>query len=624
MTPATRRLLPSGLLLAAIILLCVAAPLLPLHDPIRMNVATRLALPSAAHWLGQDEFGRDVLARLLWGGRVSLAVAFSATSVACLIGVTLGLVGGYFRGLSELVTVRLVDIVLCFPPLLLALLVVTLLGPGSDTLVLVLSILFIPGLARVTFGEVLTARTLDYVEASRALGATATRVLVRTILPNVAGPILVQYSLTLASALLLESGLSFLGLGVVPPAPSWGLMIRGARAAMEHNKLLLLVPCAALVLLILSINLFCDGLRDVFDPRGAALSRGAARRAADLLAPGLLPRPDPPPPPPDTLLSVENLSVRIATPRGAITAVDDVSFTLAPRETLAVVGESGSGKSMTGLALMGLLPRPAARITDGRIWLAGREGGRTDLAALDDDALRGLRGRELAMIFQEPMTALNPVHRIGDQIAEGLQAHGIARGRAARQRGIDLLREVGVADPERRIDAFPHELSGGMRQRAMIAVALACNPRLLIADEPTTALDVTVQAQVLDLLATLQREHALGLVFITHNLAVVAEIADRVLVMYAGQVVEEAPAAKLFARPLHPYTRALLESIPRAGHPPSPIPGVVPNPLAWPRGCRFAPRCAFAAPACEALPPALSRAAPDRATRCIRHAELPA
>jgi peptide/nickel transport system permease protein len=321
---------------------------------------------------------------------------------------------------------------------------------------------------------------------------------------------------------------------------------------------------------------------------------------------------------------VENLSVRIATPRGAITAVDDVSFTLAPRETLAVVGESGSGKSMTGLALMGLLPRPAARITDGRIWLAGREGGRTDLAALDDDALRGLRGRELAMIFQEPMTALNPVHRIGDQIAEGLQAHGIARGRAARQRGIDLLREVGVADPERRIDAFPHELSGGMRQRAMIAVALACNPRLLIADEPTTALDVTVQAQVLDLLATLQREHALGLVFITHNLAVVAEIADRVLVMYAGQVVEEAPAAKLFARPLHPYTRALLESIPRAGHPPSPIPGVVPNPLAWPRGCRFAPRCAFAAPACEALPPALSRAAPDRATRCIRHAELPA
>ncbi|MCC7283934.1 MAG: dipeptide/oligopeptide/nickel ABC transporter permease/ATP-binding protein [Acetobacteraceae bacterium] len=619
-----RRLLPSGSLLGVIILLCVAAPVLPLHDPIRMNVAGRLALPSAAYWLGQDEFGRDVFARLLWGGRVSLAVSFVSTSIACIAGVFLGLVGGYFRGLSELVTVRLVDVVLCFPPLLLALLVVTLLGPGSETLVLVLSILFIPGFARVTFGEVLTARTLDYVEASRALGASASRILLRTILPNVAGPILVQFSLTLAAALLLESGLSFLGLGVVPPAPSWGLMIRGARAAMEHNKLLLLVPCAALVLLILAINLFCDGLRDVFDPRGAALSRGAARRAADLLLPGLLGRGEPPPVPPDTLLSVQDLTVRIATPRGAITAVDGVGFDLAPGETLAVVGESGSGKSMTGLALLGLLPRPAARITAGQVWLQGRDGGREDLAALDADALRAMRGRELAMIFQEPMTALNPVYRIGTQISEALEAHGIARGRAARSRGIDLLRHVGVADPERRIDAFPHELSGGMRQRAMIALALACNPRVLIADEPTTALDVTVQAQVLDLLAALQDEHRLGLIFITHNLAVVAEIADRVLVMYAGQVVEEAPAAKLFARPLHPYTRALLESIPRAGQAPAPIPGMVPNPHDLPRGCRFAPRCAFAITACTEAPPPFARPAPDHASRCIRHAELPA
>jgi peptide/nickel transport system permease protein len=256
--------------------------------------------------------------------------------------------------------------------------------------------------------------------------------------------------------------------------------------------------------------------------------------------------------------------------------------------------------------------------------LAGREGGRVDLATLDDESMRRLRGRELAMIFQEPMTALNPVYRIGTQIGEALAAHGIARGSAARKRGIELLRHVGVAAPERRIDAFPHELSGGMRQRAMIALALACNPRVLIADEPTTALDVTVQAQVLDLLANLQREHALGLVFITHNLAVVAEIADRVLVMYAGQVVEEAPAADLFARPLHPYTRALLASIPRAGHAPAPIPGVVPSPLAWPTGCRFAARCDFAAEACRAAPPPLVRPEPRHATRCIRHAELPA
>ena len=624
MSAAAGRLLPSGLVLASIIVACAAAPFLHLDDPIRMEVAGRLALPSAAHWLGQDEFGRDVLSRLLWGGRVSLAVSFTATTLACAVGVALGLVGGYFRGASELVTVRLVDIVLCFPPLLLALLVVTLLGPGSETLVLVLSILFIPGFARVTFGEVLTARTLDYVEASRALGARPSRVMLRTVLPNVAGPILVQYSLTLAAALLLESGLSFLGLGVVPPDPSWGLMIRGARSAMEHNKLLLLIPCAALVLLILCINLFCDGLRDLFDPRGAALNRSAARRAAGMLLPGLLARPAPPIPPPDTLLVVRGLTVRIATPGGPITAVESLDLDLAPGETLAVVGESGSGKSMTGLALMGLLPRPAAQLAAGSILLAGREGGQLDLARLDAGAMRAQRGRELAMIFQEPMTALNPVYRIGTQIAEALAAHGIARGPAARRRGIDLLRHVGVADPARRIDAFPHELSGGMRQRAMIALALACNPRVLIADEPTTALDVTVQAQVLELLAGLQREHRLGLIFITHNLAVVAEIADRVLVMYAGQVVEEAPAAALFTRPLHPYTRALLDSIPRADHAPAPIPGMVPGPHAWPSGCRFADRCGLAIAACRAAPPPIVRPAPGRATRCIRHAELAA
>ena len=249
-----------------ILLVAVLAPVLAPHDPVRMDVSHRLARPSAGHALGQDEYGRDVLSRLIWGARVSLTVAIGSALIAGGIGVTIGLFGGYFRGAVELFTVRVTDVVLSFPPILLALLVVTLLGPGAATLTLVLSILYVPGYARVTYGEVLSARAHEYVEAARSAGAGTPRILARTILPNVAGPILVQFSLTVASAMVVESGLSFLGLGVVPPAPSWGLMIRGARGTMEHNWLLLLWPCLALVLAILAVNRLCDALRDVFDP----------------------------------------------------------------------------------------------------------------------------------------------------------------------------------------------------------------------------------------------------------------------------------------------------------------------------------------------------------------------
>jgi peptide/nickel transport system permease protein len=252
---------------AAILLIAALAPQLAPHDPVRMDVAHRLARPTAAHLLGQDEYGRDVLSRLIWGARVSLTVAISSALIAGAAGVAIGLIGGYFGGIAEFFSVRLSDVILSFPPIVLALLVVTLLGPGVGTLTLVLSILYIPGYARVTYGEVLSARALDYVEAARAVGAGAPRILVRTVLPNIAGPILVQLSLTVASAIVIESGLSFLGLGVVPPTPSWGLMIRGARGTMEHNWTLLLWPCLALVVGILAVNRLCDTLRDVFDPR---------------------------------------------------------------------------------------------------------------------------------------------------------------------------------------------------------------------------------------------------------------------------------------------------------------------------------------------------------------------
>ncbi|MDP3258371.1 MAG: ABC transporter permease [Bosea sp. (in: a-proteobacteria)] len=260
--------LPGGFV-ALIALAALCAPLFPLPDPIRQDVANRLAGPMAGSWLGRDEFGRDVLSRLLWGARTSLSVAFASALTAGAIGVLLGLIGGWGKGAAAFLSVRSMDIVLCFPPILLALLVVTLLGPGAATLILVLSVLYLPGFARVTHAEVLAVKSRDYVEATRALGARPAYLLLRTVLPNIAGPILVQLSLAVAAAVVLESGLSFLGLGVVPPAPSWGLMIRGARATMEQAPLLLVWPCAALTLTILAMNLLCDGLRDALDPRTA-------------------------------------------------------------------------------------------------------------------------------------------------------------------------------------------------------------------------------------------------------------------------------------------------------------------------------------------------------------------
>jgi peptide/nickel transport system permease protein len=588
--------------IACVVVVALLVPILPLADPLHIDVAHQLARPSASHLLGQDEYGRDVLSRLLWGARITLAVSLAASLLACIGGVVLGLVGGTLRGVAELLMVRSMDVVLCFPPLLLALLVVTLFGPGASTLIPVLAVLYLPGFTRVVYAGVLSLRTADFVQAIRVLGGGPLRIMCRTILPNVAGPVMVQLSLTAASAIVLESGLSFLGLGVVPPAASWGLMIGAARATMVQAPLLLLWPCLALVFTIFAMNLLCDAVRDAMEPHAAP-----PRRLRDRLLPGLFQ------PAPTLLLDISDLVVEI----GAVRPVRGASLSIAPGETLAVVGESGSGKSLTGLAAIGLLP-DIARVAEGSIALAGQ-----DVRRATPAALRRLRGAAVGMVFQDALGSLNPVHTVGAQIMEAIVAHRPMPRAAARREAVRLLEEVGIADPERRVSAYPHEMSGGMRQRAMIALAIANRPRLLIADEPTTALDVTIQAQVLDLLARLRRERAMAMLFITHNLPVVAEIADRVAVMYAGAIVEEGPARDVLARPLHPYTRALLDSVPGLdGSLPAPIPGTVPMAGALPPGCLFAPRCGHAEPDCDAIAPILVTPMPSRRTSCRRWKEL--
>ncbi|MCB9945747.1 MAG: dipeptide/oligopeptide/nickel ABC transporter permease/ATP-binding protein [Geminicoccaceae bacterium] len=610
-------LLLPGLSLLALLVLAYGAPWIAPHDPIAMDVAGRLKPPSADHWLGQDEYGRDILSRLLYGARVSLSVAIIASLAAMVIGVTLGLVGGYFRGLAEIFTLRLVDIVLSFPPILLALLIVTLFGPGAVTLTACLSVLLAPGFARVTYGEVLSISQLDYVEAVRALGAGSPRIVLKTVLPNVAGPILVQLSLTVASAILIESGLSFLGLGVIPPDPSWGLMIRGARGYMNYSAMGLIWPCLALIVTVLIFNAMCDAMRDLFDPRARPVDSAAVAAALpDRTA--LADHADETRA--DNILEVKDLATHIMTERGVVKAVDGVSFSLVPGETLAVVGESGSGKSMTGLSIMGLLPEPAGYIARGSIRLRRRDGSALHVETASDEELRSIRGDDVAMIFQEPMTALNPVYRIGDQITEAIRQHRDITRKEARRLAVNALDKVGIPDPATRIDAFPHELSGGMRQRAMIAMALALEPALLIADEPTTALDVTIQAQILELLKSLQRtsDPPLAMIFITHNLGVVAELADRVMVVYAGDVVEEGPMREVFDHPRHPYTRGLLDSVPRPGSRERlrAIAGVVPSPFDRPAGCHFAPRCALARDLCRRDAPQLVETAPGHRSRC--------
>lgn len=319
------------------------------------------------------------------------------------------------------------------------------------------------------------------------------------------------------------------------------------------------------------------------------------------------------------LLEVRDLRVSFFTPRGEVRAVDGVSFTIDEGETFGLVGESGCGKSVTALSLLRLLDG-SGRIVGGDIVFAGRT-----LLALSEEEMRSLRGDQIAMVFQEPMTSLNPVFTVGYQIGEVLEVHRGMSRKQARAEAIELLRLVEIPEPERRVDAYPHQLSGGMRQRVMIAMALACRPRLLIADEPTTALDVTIQAQILDLLAHLQEQFGMAVLFVTHDLGIVAERARRVAVMYAGRIVEEAETATLFRNPLHPYTRGLLRSIPRLGmrvRRLAAIPGSVPDPLALPSGCRFRDRCTYAVARCGEIDPQLEPFGDSRAVACIRAQEF--
>ncbi len=607
-----------ALWMALVVVTAIFAPWVAPDDPNAQNLLHVFAGPSWHHLLGTDNLGRDTLSRLIFAGRVALPAAAIGVGVAVGIGVPVGLAVGYVGGLWDRVAMRVVDAVLALPGLVLAIAVVGALGPSLDHAMITLGFLASAGFARLTRGVVLAVREQPYIDGARVVGESTPHILFREILPNALGPIVVQATLAFAHMLLFEAALSFIGLGVQPPQASWGSMLTDARSQIGNDAFLAVPPGMAILLTVLSAQLIGDALRSAL-VRGRE-SRGRAARASRwrTRAARVAPRSLDSQPRPDRVLVVEGLRVSVGTDPG-VTVVDDVTFELGRGETIGVVGESGCGKSMTALGIIRLLPT-GARIASGQVILNGR-----DLLALTDRQMDSVRGKEVGMIFQDPKGSLDPAFSIGNQVSEPLRLHlGLSR-REAWSRAVELLDQVKLPRASERAHDYPHQLSGGQLQRVMIAAALACSPDLLIADEPTTALDVTVQGKILDLLAELRSELGMAMIFVSHDLGVVADICDKVLVMYAGQVVESAAVDELFSTPRHPYTQRLLETLPGSVMPGASlarIPGQVPPAESWPKDrCRFADRCEHAGPICVGEMPSL-RPVEGSLTRCIRAEEF--
>jgi peptide/nickel transport system permease protein len=599
-------------LIGILLVLVVAAFAEPItrHDPREQDIENILAPPvwaggSSDHPLGTDPLGRDLGSRLAFGARTSLQISLAAALIGALLGLVTGSIAGFFRGWVDTVLMRLGDIQLAFPFVLLA---IAVLGVIQDRkpihLILVLGI---PGwivYARVVRSRVLAERDKDYVLAARALGASRVRTLVRYVLPSVWQVVPVIVMLDLGFLVIIESTLSFFGLGITPPTPSWGSILADGRQYMVITPWLPILPGLAITFTVLSINLAADGLADVLDPK---LAKGTFRR--QVLRLPALPSDEPAP-----LLRVRDVRVDFPFDRHTIHAVRGVSFDLERGQTLGIVGESGSGKSVTALAILQLLDSPG-RVTGGSIVFDGR-----DLTRVSDREMAALRGRRIGMIFQNPSSSLNPVLTIGFQLVEALRGQLRLSAEEARRRAREALAAVGIGDPDRVLRRYPFQLSGGMNQRVMIAMAMTCQPDVLIADEPSTALDVTTQAQILEQLRDLSRRSRTSLVLITHDIAVVAEYADTVLVMYAGQVAEVGPREAVVGDPKHPYTRALLSALPRADVPRGArleaIPGEPPDPADPPVGCPFAPRCPHVMDVCRSVNPPHFDVGPGQTAAC--------
>ena len=581
-----------AVVLGVIVVLALLTPILPLHPPNETSTANRYLRPlSDGHLLGTDHLGRDLLSRLLWGTRLSLAVGFAAALIAGLVGAAIGVMAGYFGGRTDNVTMRGIDMLMAFPYILLALAIVAVLGPGLMNALIAVAVVNIPFFARNIRGVTVGIAHREFIDAARLAGMGHTRILLTEVVPNIVPVVVIAMSTTIGWMILETAGLSFLGLGSQPPQADLGSMLGEARSALITSPHTSIVPGVMILLIVMSVNLLGDGIRDALDPRlrSGALARPMAATRVD--------RAQVPPAKGDALLDIDALETQFQVGRRTYKAVNKVSLELKPGECLGLIGESGSGKSVTALSVMGLVASPPGVITGGAVRLEGQ-----DLIGAPYELLRSLRGRRVAYIFQDPLSTLHPLYRIGDQLIEAIRVHDPVSRAAAHKRAVKLLEDVRIPNPAARINAFPHELSGGMRQRVGIAMALANDPDIIIADEPTTALDVTVQAQILALLDELRQRRGLAILFITHDFGVVGQLCDRVAVMYGGRIVETGPTQAVLDAPAHPYTRRLIACVPELGGGRrilAAIPGLPPAVDQLPEGCAFAPRCDKAQDACR-------------------------
>ncbi|WP_199422412.1 dipeptide/oligopeptide/nickel ABC transporter permease/ATP-binding protein [Actinotalea solisilvae] len=620
------RALPLGsrislVVLVVVVLVAVLAPVVAQFDPLASGPAVQP--PGAEHWFGTDRQGRDIFARIAYGARYSLVIGLAATGIALVVAAVLGSVAATApRWIAETL-MRVLDVVMSFPGIALAAVFVTVFGQSLPVLVLTIAFLYVPQLTRVVRANVLDQYGEDYVAATRVMGASTPRIVVRHVARNCVAPVLVFATILVADAIVFEASLSFIQAGIPDPEPSWGNIIAAGRnLVMAGYWWPTFFPGLVITATVLALNVLSEGMTDAMvAPRARALPGTTAAEVttaapvpvaateadADDDAPGTVPDTVPDAVPAEApvplaarlaalrvrelerrdrheytgdaapLLDVQGLS--IAFPRhGDVDVVDHVDLSVRPGETMGLVGESGCGKSITSLAVMGLLdPRADVR---GRILFDGR-----DLLTMPAAERDALRGHDIAMIYQDALSSLNPAMLVRSQLAQLTRRGGT-------RTATELLELVGL-DPRRTLASYPHELSGGQRQRVLIAMALTRDPRLVIADEPTTALDVTVQAQVVELLDRLREELGFAMLFVSHDLALVAELAHRVTVMYAGQVVEQGRTSELLAQPVHEYTRGLLGavlSIEQGQGRLHQVPGTVPSPRDFPRGDRFAPR----------------------------------
>ncbi|OLT21233.1 ABC transporter [Actinomadura sp. CNU-125] len=567
---AARRLLRdpqavgTAALLLAIVLLGLLAPVLGDHGPNEASLdAINADAGTPGYPLGGDGSGRDIFARLLHSINTSVVSALVGTSIALAIGVTAGLVGGYFERRIRGVTEWVFSLIMTLPGLLLLIVLMPVTGGDFRVTMAIFGVLLSPGVYRLVRNQVLGVKNEPYVDAARVSGLTGRRIMGRHILVAVRGPVVIMAAFLAGQSINVQAGLAFLGVGS-SATPSFGAMISEGFQNLYEEPLQFVWPSLLLGVLNAALVLFGNALRDTLQgarpkpskavPARPGRAAPAADAAADVAADAV--------PAAGGLLAVEELAIAYPTPSGGLEeVVSGVTLNLSSGETLGLVGESGSGKTQTAFAVLGVLPAEAV-VVRGSIRLDGRE-----LLGLGERGLRGIRGRSIAYVPQEPMSNLDPSFTVGAQLVEGVRAAATSRisRRDARARVLALLKRVGIPDPERTFRSYPHQISGGMAQRVLIAGAVASRPILLIADEPTTALDVTVQAEILDLLRDLEKELNMAVLLVTHDFGVVADVCDRVAVMRRGEIVETGTTAGLFGDPRHPYTRMLLDSIPDGG-----------------------------------------------------------